>query len=159
MNQYDKILKEWTAMLSYVSGTYKGTIKALSKENGIDYNRCIRMNKSLKKKANKVEYVNSLIKKYTVLRDSVAESVVAESVVAEPVIAEVPVNLIKSPSSHKLDVQEYITKKEFDNYIKTLNATLDLIIETQKYSDVLTTILLVIISIFSIFACVNLSFH
>jgi hypothetical protein len=154
MNQYDKILKEWTAMLSYVSGTYKGTIKALSKANGIDYNRCIRMNKSLKKKANKVEYVNSLIKKYTVLRDSVAESVVAE-----PVIAEVPVNLIKSPSCNKLDVPEYITKKEFDNYIKTLNATLDLIIETQKYSDILTTILLVIISIFSIFACVNLSFH
>jgi hypothetical protein len=184
MNQYDKTLKEWNAMLSYVSGTYKGTIKALSKENGIDYNRCIRMNKSLKKKANKVEYVNSLIKKYTVLRDSVAEPViaepviaepviaepviaepviaepvVAEPVVAEPVIAEVPVNLIESPSSHKLDVPEYITKKEFDNYIKTLNATLDLIIETQKYSDVLTTILLVIISIFSIFACVNLSFH
>jgi len=154
MNQYDKILKEWTAMLSYVSGTYKGTIKALSKANGIDYNRCIRMNKSLKKKANKVEYVNSLIKKYTVLRDSVAEPVVAE-----PVIAELPVNLIKSPSSHKLDVPEYITKKEFDNYIKTLNTTLDLIIETQKYSDVLTTILLVIISIFSIFACINLSFH
>jgi len=126
---YDKTIKEWTAMLTYVSGTYTGSIKALAQANGLDYNRCIRINKSLKKKANKVEYINSLIQKYTDLRDSVipvvvepvmAEQVVAEPVVAEPVVAEPvvaepvaiepvvteplnivssPVNLITSPSS------------------------------------------------------------
>ena len=116
---YDKTIKEWTAMLTYVSGTYTGSIKALAQANGLDYNRCIRINKSLKKKANKVEYINSLIQKYTDLRDSVipvvVEPVMAEQVVAEPVVAEPvaiepvvteplnivssPVNLITSPSS------------------------------------------------------------
>jgi len=178
---YDKTVKEWTVMLTYISGTYTGSIKALAQANDLDYSRCIRMNKSLKKKINKVAYVNSLIQKYTDLRDSVipvvaepvvskpvvsepvmAEPVVAEPVVAEPVVAEpvmseaVPVLVTESP--FELDIEEYITKNEFDIYRKTVDTTLDLIIETQKYSDILTTILLVIISIFSIFACINLSF-
>jgi hypothetical protein len=173
---YDKTVKEWTVMLTYISGTYTGSIKALAQANNLDYSRCIRMNKSLKKKANKVEYVNSLIQKYTDLRDSVipivaepvmaepvvaepvvAEPVVSEPVVAEPVVAE-PEPVLVTESPFELDIEEYITKNEFDIYRKTVDTTLDLIIETQKYSDILTTILIVMISIFSIFACINLSF-
>ena len=89
---YDKTIKEWTAMLTYVSGTYTESIKALAQANDLDYSRCIRMNKSLKKKTNKVEYINSLIQKYTDLRDLVvpvvAEPVVTEPVVTEPVVTE-----------------------------------------------------------------------
>ena len=176
---YDKTVKEWTIMLTYISGTYKGSIKALAQANGLDYSRCIRMNKSLKKKANKVEYVNSLIKKYTNLRDSVvvepvvaepvvvepvvvAEPVVAEPVVAEPVVAELtpivssPLNLITEPS-FELDMLEYITKNDFNTYRETINATFDSIIESQKYSDIVTSILVFTVSIIGVVLFVSLT--
>jgi hypothetical protein len=115
---YDKTVKEWTVMLTYISGTYTGSIKALAQANDLDYSRCIRMNKSLKKKMNKIAYVNSLIQKYTDLRDSVipvvvepvmAEQVlVPEPVVVEPVVTEPVVEPVPEPVSEPVTVPEPI---------------------------------------------------
>ena len=60
----DRLIKEWEAMLTYVSGSYTGTIKNLSKINNLEYNRCIKINKVLNKKENKIAYAELMINKY-----------------------------------------------------------------------------------------------
>ena len=161
MNKYDNTVKEWTAMLTYVSGEHKGTIKALSKANNIDYNRCIRINKTLNKKANKIAYAKSMIEKYVKLRDleAVVELSLPPNLDITPIMdvpspspspspspievsSPLPINLNdQTPFSFELnnaiieESPEYVLKKDFDAYKVIINETIDSLLELQHYSD------------------------
>ena len=229
----NRLIKEWEAMLTYVSGSYSGTIKSLAQTNKIEYNRCVRMNKTLNKKGNKVAYAQAMIDKYKKIVNKVAidattdattdatenlsSSTITPSIflskpspVEEVSVAAVidvetddssspsppflsPSSPPSSPSSpspsppspsspsspppspppsppssppslsyiltaekniiYKEDPIEYISKNEFESYRGNINATLNSLIEAQRYSDTIADILIFSISIIGVVGC------
>ena len=79
----DRLIKEWEAMLTYVSGSYTGTIKNLSKINNLEYNRCIKINKVLNKKENKIAYAELMINKYK-NQKQIVEAILSVTISNEP---------------------------------------------------------------------------
>ena len=170
-NEY--IIKEWTAMLSYVNGSYTGTLKNLAAINNIDYNRCIRMNRALNKKSDKVAYALMMIEKENASfsQEAVAtELPEAELPEAELPEAELPPPPLPTPqpqpvesiplvanhiiiSEGSKEEVEYVSKNEFQVYRENINATLDSIIESQKNSEKLSNILFFSIGVVGYYLC------
>ena len=167
-NEY--IIKEWTAMLSYVNGSYTGTLKNLAAINNIDYNRCIRMNRALNKKSDKVAYALMMNEKENASFSQ--EAVATELPEAElpqppplptpqpqPQPQPQPVESIPLVANHIIisegskEEVEYVSKNEFQVYRENINATLDSIIESQKNSEKLSNILFFSIGVVGYYLC------
>jgi len=166
----ERLIKEWSAMLTYVDGSYTGTIKSLATANNLDYNRCIRMNRALSKKNDKIAYARMMIEKCTLQNESFSQEVVGTELpeeepvpetteITEPVpeTTETTEPVLAPPlanntilSEENTEEVEYISKKEFQVYRENINATLESIMETQKYSETISNLLFFSVSIIGV---------
>jgi len=110
--------KEWRVMKQWVENNYNCSIKRLAKDNDLNYNRLLKINKKLYKVNDIMAFINSKIEKYSL--NEVVEEVVEEvaddsieKVVEEPIIYVLEKSLGERVAG--LDNQvSYLTQKVYN---------------------------------------------
>ena len=119
--------KEWTVMKEWVQNNYSSSIKRLAKDNDLNYNRLLKINKKLYKVNDIMEFIDSKIQKYFL-------SKVVEQVVEE-VIQHVEE---KIEPLYQIEKDLDDLKEEAEETEKSLNAlddTLGILIEKVRFLE------------------------
>jgi len=129
MNSIERLLKEWSIILDYLCSTSKVSIKSLCKANNLNYMRCIKINKLLHKKEDKIAYARQKVEHYKAELESTKESL--------PPLEEVEAELLPTLESHTniftfTQPNETITKYEFKNYKEYMQLQIDELVVAEK---------------------------
>lgn len=119
--------KEWTVMKEWVQNNYSSSIKRLAKDNDLNYNRLLKINKKLYKVNDIMEFIDSKIQKYFL-------SKVVEQVVEE-VIQHVEERI---EPLYQIEKDLDNLKEEAEEREKSLNAlddTLGILIEKVRFLE------------------------